>query len=79
MTSADEPTTGVTERSSRSPISVAILAALAFMPIVVATGFLTGDPALTVSVPGDISLAALRGPLDREPDGRPGPPAGAGG
>ena len=57
------------ERSSRSPISVALLAGIAFVPIVIAAGFLTdrGDP----SLPGDITVAALRGALDRSPVERP--------
>ena len=62
------------DRSSRSPISVAILAALACMPIVIAVGFLTETASPGASVPGDISVLALRGMLDAaEPARAPRP------
>ena len=64
-------------RSSRSPFSVAILAAVACMPIVVAAGFLTDRPT-GPTVPADISVLALRGVLDGGPDKRPEDPARAG-
>jgi hypothetical protein len=67
------------ERSSRSPVSIAILAALAFVPVVVAAGFLTESPASrAVAVPGDISVLALRGVFDGAPGERPPAPARAG-
>jgi hypothetical protein len=60
----------------RNTISVALLAGVAFMPIVVAVGFMTDRPN-GASVPGDISVAALRGALDGIP-GERHPPARAG-
>ena len=73
------PEEALAERSSRSPVSVAILAALAFIPVVVAAGFLTetgaSDPA---AVPGDISVLALRGVLDAGAGERAATPARAG-
>ena len=59
QTAAPEPAI----RASRSPISVALLAAVACMPIVVAAGFLCDRPEAP-SVPNDISIVALRGVLD---------------
>ncbi len=58
-TPAPEPAVG----ASWSPVSVALLAAVACMPIVVAAGFLS-DRSEAPSVPGDISIVALRGVLD---------------
>ena len=79
MQGADEPIDDSrADRSSRSFISVAILAALAFMPIVVAAGFLTDRRLPAVSVPGDISVLALRGMIDGAAASRPAPPARAG-
>jgi hypothetical protein len=63
-------------RPPRDTISVALLAGVAFMPIVVAVGFMTDRPD-RASVPGDISVAALRGALDGVPADRR-PPARAG-
>ena len=55
-------------RPSRAAISVAMLAAVACTPIVVAVGFLTDRPK-TATIPGDISVLALRGGLDgADPD-----------
>lgn len=71
-------------RSSRSPVSVALLAALACIPIVVAAGFLTdrraegASGATAAAVPGDISVLALRGRLDAAADRRPDLPVRAG-
>ena len=76
MQSAKEPR-DETERTSRNPISIAILAALAFVPIVVAAGFLTEHPA-TLVVPSDISLLAMRGAIDGGTAARPLLPARAG-
>lgn len=80
MQSADEPTDIAARRSSKSPISVALLAAVACVPIVVAAGFLTDRPAANAqqaaAVPGDISPLALRGPFDA--DKRPTLPMRAG-
>ena len=74
MRDADETTVDAPAhadaRSSRSPLSVAILAAVACMPIVVAVGFLTDRPPVP-TVPGDISVLALRGVLDGGTDKRP--------
>ncbi len=53
----------------RSRISVALLAGVAFIPIIVAVGFMT-DRSNRPSVPGDISVAALRGGLDAAPADR---------
>ncbi len=79
MQGADDPMDeDLADRSSRSSISVAILAALAFMPIVVAAGFLTDRSGPTVSVPGDISVLALRGMIDGPAASRPAVPARAG-
>lgn len=81
MQSADEPTDGAARRSSKSPISVALLAAIACVPIVVAAGFLTDRPAADgpqAAVPGDISPLALRGPFDATADKRPNLPLSAG-
>ena len=85
MHRADQPTEtppaadAAGDRASRSPISVAILAGIACVPIVVAVGFLT-DPAMrgtgATAVPGDISALALRGEFDAGQ--RPAPPARAG-
>ena len=68
-------------RSSRSPVSVALLAAIACVPIVIATGFLAdrslpGSTAATL--PGDISALALRGEFDAAPDRKPALPIRAG-
>ena len=84
MQRADEPTDDAPDigssRSSKNPISVAILAAVACVPIVVAAGFLidrpTGD-AVAAAVPGDISVLALRGQFDAA-EKRPPMPARAG-
>ena len=62
---------------ARSAISVALLAGVAFVPIVVAVGFLTDRPA-PPSVPGDISVLALRGVFDTTAGPRPALPARAG-
>jgi hypothetical protein len=85
MQRADEPTVEVSDaascRSSRSPVSVAILAGIACVPIVVAAGFLTDRPAggaATAVVPGDIAVLALRGPLDAAAPKRPDLPVRAG-
>ncbi len=58
---------------------MAILAAVACMPIVIAVGFLT-EPASPgpIAVPGDISVLALRGGLDAAAERRPGLPRRAG-
>ena len=72
QTAAPEPAI----RASRSPISAALLAGIAFVPIVVAAGFLS-DRSEGPSVPGDISILALRGMLDGA-DARPDVPARAG-
>ena len=83
MTSPDRlPADAAASRSSRSSISVALLAGIACVPLVVAAGFLTdrppeGSPALA-AVPGDISVLALRGDLDAAPGGRPAVPMRAG-
>ena len=66
------------DRSSRSPISVAILAAVACMPVVIAVGFLTETASPGLSVPGDISVLALRGMLDVAEPARPLLPMRAG-
>ena len=69
-------------RSSNSPISVAILAGIACVPLVVAAGFLTDRPAeaptTSAAVPSDISVLALRGELDAAADKRPSLPMRAG-
>lgn len=72
---------GSSARSSSSPVSVALLAAVACVPIVVAAGFILDRPAggrETGAVPGDISALSLRGDLDTVPDRRPNPPMRAG-
>ena len=66
------------DRSSRSPISVAILAAVACVPVVIAVGFLTETASPVLSVPGDISVLALRGMLDAAEPARPPLPMRAG-
>ena len=71
-TAAPDPATG----ASRSSVSVALLAAVACMPIVIAAGFLS-DRSQAPSVPGDISIVALRGVLDGAV-GLPAAPARAG-
>lgn len=73
------PEDALADRSSRSPVSVAILAALAFIPVVVAAGFLTetGAPR-PAAVPGDISVLALRGVFDGGPGEHAAAPARAG-
>ena len=65
----DIETTPAISGSSRSSISVALLAGIAFVPIIVAAGFLTdrGDP----TPPNDISVAQLRGALDHGTIERP--------
>ena len=75
MQPADAATdVSLADRSSRSPVSVAILAAVACMPIVIAVGFLTETARPGLSVPGDISVLALRGMLDAaEPARAPSP------
>ena len=86
MPRADEPTASASDaassRSSNSPVSVAILAAVACLPLVVAVGFLTDRPTdgatAAVAVPGDISVQALRGNLDAAADKRPDLPMRAG-
>ena len=85
MQSADEPTDTAPEQppdtAARSPISVAILAAIACVPIVVATGFLTDRPAdrsATTAIPGDISPLAFRGAFDAAPGQRSDLPMRAG-
>ncbi|RYB03711.1 hypothetical protein [Lichenibacterium ramalinae] len=80
MPRTERPTEdALAERSSRSPVSVAILAALAFVPVVVAAGFLTDTAAFrSAAVPGDISVLALRGVFDGGPGERPPAPARAG-
>ncbi len=79
MPGAEEPRddTGADPAPSTHSISVAILAALAFVPIVVAAGFLTEHPA-TLAVPADISVLALRGAIDGEAAARPPTPSRAG-
>ncbi len=63
MTTADAPPDDHRpEGSSRSPISIAILAAVALMPVVIAAGFLTGGAGS--GVPGDVAGLRLRGMLD---------------
>ncbi len=64
------------DRASRSPISVALLAAMAFVPVVVAAGFLTDRP--SAAVPADISVLALRGMIDGGDAIHPATPARAG-
>ena len=76
MQSAEEPRDAA-DQASRNPISIAILAALAFVPLVVAAGFLTEHPA-TLMVPADISLLALRGVIDGGAADRPPLPSRAG-
>ena len=76
MQSAEEPRDR-TDQGSRNPISIAILAALAFVPVVVAAGFLTEHPT-TLAVPSDISLLAMRGAIDGGAPTRPQPPSRAG-
>ncbi len=66
------------DRASRSPISVAIMAGIACIPIVVAAGFLTDRSTDAAAVPGDISVLALRGQIDAPADRRPEMPARAG-
>ena len=86
MPRADDPTAPVSgaasPRSSNSPVSVAILAAVACLPLVIAAGFLTDrapeGATAAVAVPGDISVLALRGELDAAADKRPNPPMRAG-
>ncbi len=87
MPRADDPMAPASDtasvRSSNSPVSVAILAAFACVPLVVAAGFLTDRPpegaTATAAVPGDISVLALRGELDAAAaDKRPNPPMRAG-
>lgn len=73
-----QPQGQLQDRSSRSPVSVAILAALAFVPVVVAAGFLAETAASRSALPGDISVLALRGVLDGGPGERAAPPARAG-
>lgn len=85
MPRADEstalPSAAASSHSSRSPISVAILAAVACVPLVVAAGFLTDRPpkgaTAAIAVPNDISVLALRGEFATA-DKRPNPPMRAG-
>lgn len=68
MRLADEPieiaqaTPGESPRYG--PISVALLAAIALVPIVVAVGFLSDRTGARGSVPDDITVMSLRGALD---------------
>ncbi len=59
-------------------MSVALLAAIACLPIVIAAGFLTDRSPAVNAVPGDISVLALRGALDGATASRQGPPSRAG-
>lgn len=84
MQRADDPPViapdAASPRPSNNPISAAILAGFACMPLVIATGFLVDRPSdgATAAVPGDISVLALRGQFDAGLDRRPSPPARAG-
>ena len=85
MQSADEPTEiardAASNRSSQSTISVAILAALACLPLVIAAGFLTDrskEAVAAAAIPPDISPLALRGAFDAVPDRRQDSPMRAG-
>lgn len=86
MQPADDPTVdapdAASSRSSNSPISVAIMAGIACVPLVVAAGFLTDrapmTPTAATAVPGDISVLALRGVVDAAADRRPDLPTRAG-
>lgn len=84
MQRADDPPViapdAASPRPSNNPISAALLAGLACMPLVIATGFLVDRPSdrETAAVPVDISVLALRGQFDAAPDRRPSLPARAG-
>lgn len=73
-------------RSGQGRVSVALLAAVACMPIVIAIGFITdrtgegaaGAAGSVAALPSDISVLALRGGLDSAADRRPPVPVRAG-
>ena len=59
-----------TESRLENALSVALMAGIAFLPIVIAAGFLAEH--LAPSVPREVSTAAFRGAIDA--DRRPLPP-----
>ena len=58
--------TGPTESRWQNALSVTMMAGIAFLPIVIAAGFLA-EHLGTPSAPSEVSMAALRGPLDADP------------
>ncbi len=63
---AVEPTSDVpVESRVQNALSVVMMAGIAFLPIVIAAGFLA-EHFEVPSVPMEISTAALRGPIDTE-------------
>lgn len=75
----DEPTdaasvqSGPAEAPRAGAISVALLATLALVPLVVAAGFLSDRGAPRASAPDDFALMSLRGAMDADRD-RAAPP-----
>ena len=59
----EQPTMGPVESRWHNGLSAAMMAGIAFLPIVIAAGFLA-EHLQAPSVPNAISTAALRGPID---------------